>query len=184
MYNGYNKIFWGLIIATFNINFGGIKILPAFIGFMIILSGANSLYKATQIKDFKKACNLLIIIIFISILRDISSFMLFSSWNILLNESIIIIDIILEVVVFYKCMKGTIIYLNDNGYVEVAEANVGKQRFYIIVSIVNIIILNLTFAFKLEILIVLTGIIFFIIRIYLMTLFRGIRNIFRGPNMY
>ena len=54
MYEGLSKILWGIFIATFNINLGPIKILPAFVGFMVIASGINTIYNEHHIDEFKK----------------------------------------------------------------------------------------------------------------------------------
>ncbi|MBO0566575.1 hypothetical protein EXQ36_19290 [Clostridium botulinum] len=74
MENGYKKIFWGIFIIIFNVDLGIIKILPPFIGFIIILSGISSLYKESQIESFNKAKIFAIIISIIAIIGEIMRF--------------------------------------------------------------------------------------------------------------
>lgn len=81
MCNAYKKVFWGIFIATFNINLGIIPIFPAFVGFMVVSSGISSLYDKTNIKAFGRAkvfANILIILTavgqFIEFIYELSKF--------------------------------------------------------------------------------------------------------------
>lgn len=49
---GYNRLFWGIIFLTFEINIVYINIFPDFIGYMLIYSGLNIL--SSQQKLFKR----------------------------------------------------------------------------------------------------------------------------------
>lgn len=179
MYNGYNKIFWGIIIATFNIKLGVIKILPSSIGFMVILSGISSLYRNTNIEAFKKARSFAIITIILTVIGEFREFLLIESMDFfVLNEFMIVFNVIMEMLMFYKCIEGSIGYLNVNNHVDLAEININKLRFYIIVSIINTIFLNFALVFNITFLSFITGIVLIILRIYLMVLIRGVRNIF------
>lgn len=53
MSEGYRKIFWGIFIATFNINIGMVKILPSFVGFLIISSGLKLILQEAGTESFK-----------------------------------------------------------------------------------------------------------------------------------
>lgn len=179
MYNGYNKIFWGIFFATFNINLGGIKILPSFIGFMIISIGIDSIYKDTNIEFFKTARVFAIITIITTGIGELQGFISIEAMNFFLfNEFMIVLDIVMEMFMFYKCIEGTIEYLKINNHLDLAQSNTKKLRFYIIVLIIGIIFLNFALVFNIIVLNTIVAIMFIILRIYLMVLIREIRNIF------
>lgn len=179
VYDGYNKIFWGIFIATFNIKLGIIKILPSFIGFMVISSGISSLYRNTNIEAFKKARGFAIITIILTVIGEFRAFSSIEEMNFfVLNEFIIVFNAVMEMLMFYKCIEGSIRYLNINNHADLAEINIKKLRFYVIVSIINIILLNFTLVFNITFLSFITGIVLIILRIYLMVLIREVRNIF------
>lgn len=176
MYNGYNKIFWGIFIATFNIKLGMIKILPGFIGFMIILSGMGSLYRHTHIESFNRAKIFGIMTVigtFIGFFLSIQA-MRFS----IFSQLLIVFYTVMEVIMFYKYIEGSIEYFNNNNYEEWANECIKKLRFYTVVSITNLILLNFTLMFNITYLHILVGIIFIVLRIYLMVMTYGFRNTF------
>lgn len=51
MNNGYKKIFWGFVFATFHINLGAIQIVPTFIGYIIIYLGIEKIAKDYNLKE-------------------------------------------------------------------------------------------------------------------------------------
>lgn len=55
MKDQYNRIFWGIIIATFHINLGIVRILPEFIGWWMISSACFELYDISKNAKFMKA---------------------------------------------------------------------------------------------------------------------------------
>ena len=55
MEKGFKNIFWGVFLATFNINFGFIKVLPAFVGWMVLNSGINMLMEEAESESLEKA---------------------------------------------------------------------------------------------------------------------------------
>ncbi|CDI48197.1 hypothetical protein [Clostridium tetani] len=179
MYNEYNKIFWGIFIATFNIKLGPIKIVPAFIGYIIILSGLSSLYKITHIKSFNKAQVFAVIISIITALGEFMEFSSIESINLFLfNEICIVFYSVMELLMFYNFFDASIEYLNNNNHCNLACETIKKLRFYIIVSAINIIFLNFTLIFNITFLNIIIPIILIILRIYLMMLIYRFKNIF------
>ncbi|NMB27957.1 MAG: hypothetical protein GX987_07905 [Tissierellia bacterium] len=179
MYDGYNKIFWGIFIATFNIKLGMIKILPAFIGFMIILSGISSLYRETNIEPFNKAKTFSIILIIGTGIGELMGLLSIEPTNFFIfNEIWIVFNIIMEMLMFYKCFEGSIEYFNVNNYENLAEENIKKVRFYIIALTIDIIFLNFALIFDIRYLNTIVAIMIIILRIYLMVLTYRFRNVF------
>ncbi|EPY2311627.1 MULTISPECIES: hypothetical protein [Clostridium] len=178
MGNGYKKILWGIFIATFNINLGIIKILPPFIGFIIILSGISSLYKETNIKFFNKAKIFAIIISIIAIIGEFTRlFSIELTSYFMFNEVCIVFSKIIELLMFYKLFDGSIEYLNDNNQCNLACENIKKLRFYIIASVINIIFLNLTLISNIKILSIIVLVMLIILRTYLMMSICRLKNV-------
>lgn len=178
MYDGYNKIFWGIFVATFNIKLGIVKILPAFIGFMIILSGINSLYEKTHIESFSKAKKFAVITIITTAIGEFMGFLPIESMNFLMFNGIwIVFYTVMEVLMFYKFFEGSIEYFNSKNYEDLVEENIKKVRFYIIASVINIIFLNFAIVFNIISLNTVVAIVVIILRIYLINLTYGFENI-------
>lgn len=181
MYSRYNKIFWGIFFATFSINIGSLKILPSFVGFLIILNGISVLYNETQLDSFKKA----------KIFAAIATIMNFTGWilslfssdimnSFLINIIWMVLYAVIEMLLFYKIIEGSIEYFNINGYCEIANDNVMKARFYLIFSTILIILLSINEFLSTSALSILLLIGFIILRIFLMILTRRYRNVFKS----
>jgi len=178
MYSGYRKIFWGIFIITFNINLGIIKILPAFIGFMIISSGINSLYNETNIESFNKARVLANIISAITFIGQFIELSLMKSF--ILNGIWVVLYTAIEIVMFYKYFEGVIEYFNINNNQDLAHKNIKSTRFFIIASIINLILINFALIFNITWLQLIVAIVMIILRIYLMVLtnnFKKMHNV-------
>ncbi|EKO1912249.1 hypothetical protein PZQ55_001290 [Clostridium botulinum] len=177
MGNGYKKILWGIFIATFNINLGIIKILPPFIGFIIILSGISSLYKETQIDSFNKAKIFAIIMNVIATIGEFTRFFSIELTNsFVFNGVYIVFSNTIELLMFYKLFDGSIEYLNDNNKSELACESIKKLRFYIITSVINIILLNFTLISNIKILNIIVLVMLIILRTYLMMSISSLKN--------
>lgn len=169
MYNAYKKVFWGIFIATFNINLGIIPILPTFIGFMIISSGISTLYDKTNIEAFKKAKVFANIVVLLTAAGQFIEFIYMNSVNSSILIQVLIMSYsVIELILFFKFFEGTIEYFKSNNNKELADENVEKLRFYIVVSIINIIVLNFSLIFHLHTLNIIVAIILIILRIYIM----------------
>lgn len=179
MYNGYNKIFWGIIIATFNIKLGMIKILPQFIGFIVISSGISFLHRKTNIELFNKANIFAIITIIAVFILELAEFLSIESMNFFVfSEVWTVFYAVMEMIMFYKCFEGSIEYFNANNYLDLAKKSIKNIRFYIVASIISIILLNIALVFNITFLYIIVAIVFVVLRIYLMVIIYGFRNIF------
>lgn len=175
MHKGFKKIFWGIFIATFNFRIGSIKILPSFIGFFIIMNGMNILFKSTSIKKFDSASKFSGLIAVVMLLGEVACIIVESSNNILFNELYIMLISVLEILIFYNCIEGIIIYINNNK--GITKTYIAKQRFYIIFATMSTIFINVSFFIKSDYFNIIVGIISIVLRIYLMTIFSGAKKI-------
>lgn len=111
MEKGYKNIFWGLFIATFNINFGFIKVLPAFVGWMILHSGIDILKEEFKSESFVKGGKYSKFLIVLSIIGglislNINAFFLFKYFPIFVE--------VLELLTIFYIIEGSIEYLKAN----------------------------------------------------------------------
>jgi len=179
MYKGYNKIFWGIFIATFNMKFGMIKILPAFIGLMIISSGISSLYRNTHIESFNKAKIFSIIIVVVTVIGEFIGLLSSEAMNLSIFNGVWIgIYSVMEILMFFKFFEGSIEYFNINNHGNLAQESTKTMRSYIIISVINVVFLNFALIFNITSLNIIVALVLIILRIYLMALTRGFRNIF------
>lgn len=179
MYEGYNKVFWGIFFITFHINLGPVTILSAFVGYLIISKGINILYEETEIDTFKKAQLLANILAARSIIIGVMELFSFNISDLLiLNTLIVTVFSTVEMIMFYKLIEGSVEYFTSLNLEKAAHRNMGAARFYTIASIIGIISMNLSLVFHIGRLSVLALFILIILRIYLMVAARRNRNIF------
>lgn len=177
MFEGLNKVFWGIFIATFNINLGPIKILPAFVGFMIISSGINTIYIEHHSEEFKKALDFSRIAIVIALLGGLIDFFTGGTYQYsLLLQIWPIILMTVELLLFYNFWMGIIKYFSSIGNLEVSERVMGSSRLYMIIFIINIAALSFVLLFNLGGLNTLLAIVFIILRISLMVMISGLKK--------
>lgn len=177
MYEGLNKIFWGIFIATFNIRLGPIQILPSFIGFMILSSGINTIYIEHHTVEFKKALDFSRIVIVLALFGGLIDFftqrthqynLILQIWPIILMTA--------ELLMFYNFFMGIIKHFNSIGNLEVSERIIGSSRLYMIIFIINISALSFIMLFNLGGLNTLLAIVFVILRISLMIMVSGLKK--------
>lgn len=169
MDKGYQKIFWGLFILSFNITLGIIKILPAFIGWMVILSGINILYEEFKSESFEVAAKYSRYLIALSLVGGALS--LFGGPTI--NNSIIftfypIILMIFELLMAYKVLEGSIEYLRLENLDEIAIDFEKNLRTYIVFYVIFTLSFCIALSFNIGYLLTITAIFALILRISLM----------------
>ena len=177
MYEGLNKVFWGIFIATFNLNLGPIKILPAFVGFMVISSGINTIYIEHHSEEFRKALDFSRVAIAISLLGGLIDFLTGGVYQYsLLLQICPIILMTVELLLFYNLFLGIIMHFSSVGNLEVSERVMGSSRLYMIIFITSISFLSFVLLFNLGGLNTLLAIVFVILRISLMVMISGLKK--------
>lgn len=183
MYDGYNRIFWGILLTTFSINLGPIKILPTFVGFLFIVSGLNVLYEESSLEEFKNIKSMGIIVTLLSFIGGIIGFLTQTGMDYsFLNTIWIIGFMIIELVYFFRIIGTSIGYLNDKDYGDIKEEYIIKLRRYTIFSILNTCFLSIVLILNFKVYFTIGAIIAIVLSIYMMTMVYGIRNIFTNPD--
>lgn len=176
MDKGYSRIFWGLVIATFNIKLGVIKILPAFVGFLIIYSGVKLLYEEIPSESFKAAKTISLnaaIIYFISeAIALIAPQLEYSIYSSLL----IIIASIIELLTVKKIIQGSVEYLNEIDKDILANLFIKKEKKYTLLYSISIAVLAYVLIFNIQILNASVAIALIFLRVYVMSMINNLKK--------
>lgn len=140
MTTGYNKIFWGFIFLTFNINLGSIKLLPDFISYIIIYFGIKELLEEYNLGSLKKASNCDSVLIFMAFIRLVINFSIGSEMinNIYFNIIWMNVFNIVEIIMIYKLLvsNNEILNIKNNNLCE--NYNNKISMYIIIASIITV----------------------------------------------
>lgn len=180
MYEGYNRIFWGVFITLFNINLGPINILPNFAGYLLMVSGLNILYKESSLPIFQRVGSLGGIVALLSFIGGIINFFSQSLVDYFFIKIIWMIGfVILELVFLFKIVEAYIKHLEQNNYNNEKEEYIKKLRYYIIFNILYILLMEINLIINMDVYPIFLGIMGMILQIYLMHMVYGLRNIFQ-----
>lgn len=181
MFDGYNKIFWGFLIMTFHINIGVIKILPPFVGLILISSGISLLYRETQNIKFDEAKKWVLVALVSSIVSEIAGFI--SSGSEEQGSLIIIIWIlvyfIIDLLFTFKILEASIEELDAQGYSDLAVEFIAKQKIYIILYFISSIFMIISMTYIVKSLEVIAGLIALGLRVYIIVLINRLKKLYK-----
>lgn len=177
MSEGYKKIFWGIFIATFNISLGMITILPAFVGWIIATNGIFDLDKNNPDCDYsgvETAARVLVAASLGGSLLSLVGGSQVDSFMPLLFFPVFIIAI--ELVVFHRLLESSIQHLTSTGSKELAAEYTGKDRTYIVLVGITLILLIFSLSVNNETTSLLGALMAVATRIYLMATISSLRK--------
>lgn len=140
MKTGYKKIFWGLLLAFFNIKFDGIIILPSFIGWIIVFDAFKDINIKAALGKAKFLCSVLIIM---SILFEVARI---SNFDLLIYDVMIFtpfIVSIVELLLIHVILEATVNNYADLNQNDNVEKYTEKTRVYIIFKGIEIVFMFL-----------------------------------------
>jgi len=173
----YKKIFWGIIFATFHINIGTITILPVFIGWIIVAIGISELDKSLPEACFTMADVTAVVLVAVSFVEGLISF--FSGGH---TESSLLllffpfIALALELEVFHKTLEASARYFLANGREESARNYTGKDRTYLILMGITIVLFAIARITNSGTIVFAGAALAIITRIYLLTVIYSLSN--------
>ncbi|SDL00065.1 hypothetical protein [Natronincola ferrireducens] len=144
---GYKKIFWGIFIATFNIIIGRITILPAFVGWIVVLTGLSELEENSTGGDFSGSKISAMVLVAASLGGGLVSLLGGSnveSFLPLLFYPLFVIAI--EFVVFHKILEVSVHNFNGMDHQETADKYTSKDRTYIILMGITMVLMIIAFT--------------------------------------
>lgn len=176
MKDGYRKIFWGIFTISFGIYIGAFRILPTFVGWMMIGNGIKILMNYHHTNAFMTAGNLAKGLVIVTIVGDI--IYLFGK----VNSSVIfsyypVILMIIELIFVFKIFEGTIELLKSKGELVRAshiETNLDSCIRFFVVDIITYT-LGMTLNIGWILLIAMLG--RFLINVYLLTIFNKLSKL-------
>lgn len=170
MKDGYRKIFWGVFIATFSINLGVVKILPAFVGWMVVASGVRVLVDKGESADYGTAKTISYILVAITLVGGLLNFfggINLSSHFVLLLYPLMVM--LIELILLHRILAGSVQSLVSMENYSASSVYIGKDRTYIVLSGISIFLIAVTLFLNLDTLSFFAGIFALITRIYLLT---------------
>lgn len=135
MQKGYKKIIWAIILVTVHLNIGVLKILPSFVGWMILLAGLSQLETNEHWNSSSFLKPSAICLILLSLLSE--GIHLFT--GIPLQENVYfmffpLFTFLLELIIFHKIIDSSINYFNKTNQQEIGYKYIKKDRIYIVLA--------------------------------------------------
>jgi hypothetical protein len=172
MYNGYRTIFWGIFFSVFHINLGGLQILPAFVGWLIAAHGINLIYKEVPSPSFRKAYNFSLIMVVVSLIGPISTWV-GASYVIL--DYVPVVFAIVELPVIYYLLEGSMENIKSKGDGSSNGDYEGTLNAYIIIFVLNIILECIAITFVSTGLLMIVAIIGMLLILWLMQIVHSLK---------
>ncbi|MDD6795895.1 MAG: hypothetical protein PUE01_10890 [Clostridiaceae bacterium] len=172
MINGYKKMLIGFIFVTLNVNIGSVSILPDFVGYILILSGINIELERranNELELASKFCKILILMSTISFGLDIVYFN--QGYKMPLYMIWICILMIMEIIMVYNLLYGSKDLLENMNYDCLKLANM-----YVIISAVNLVLININLVFMASIIRIITAIIAILLKLKIISLCNKLQN--------
>lgn len=177
MIAGYKLLFWGIILASISLSVGSIMIIPTFIGFIIAHFGLQDLEATDQTGDYsipKTGMGLLIVLTFIKSAMGLIFGIDFGEVPGLIFFPAILI--VIELITFHKILESAIEYFDTTKMQYKAPLIVRKDRVYIIMMGIALVVLIISSALNMELTIILGTIIGLLARIYFLTILHMLKN--------
>ncbi|WP_422484894.1 hypothetical protein [Gudongella sp. DL1XJH-153] len=177
MRDGFKKIFWGILIATFSINLGMLQILPAFVGWMVVASGISVLQEKSVSGDYDRPKIISYIIIGATAVGSLITLFQGAQINqpiMLLFYPVVVMTI--ELLLFHRLLEAAVQdfkAIDDN---QTAKIYTGKDRIFIILMGITLVMVTLSLFLNLQSVGFFAAIIAVITRIYLLAIISSLRK--------
>ncbi len=180
MSSGYRRIFWGFFIMNFHINIGIIKILPPFIGLIVIGRGVELLYENSKHYRFKEAKKFVILATIFSIVFELLGFIPIEGilWE-LTSSVLMAAYAILNLLFIFKILEGAIEVLKSEDNLELVDRYIEIQKIHLIIDIISIILINISLIYRVMWLGIVGGIIGIGLIIYIMVAIGKLETLYR-----
>lgn len=151
MAEGYRRIFWGILVATFNISIGPLKILPAFVGWLMVMSGLSRFEESFEEQDYALIRRKTLVLVLLSLGGAILTF---TGYGELGHQPLLLfmplVVMIAELVVFHGILALSAERLMRDHRQKQAEEMIGKDRTYLVLMGLSLVLLvgALTFGHR------------------------------------
>lgn len=171
MREGYKKIFWGILIATFRIHLGPITIIPAFIGWIIVVTGLSQLNRNARGGGFSKAWSIAMILVALNIIVSLGLFLDgIQIENFLPFSFYPLIAMGIELVFFHSVLRASVDFFDTMGLKESTEKYIHKDRTFIIIMGITMVLLAFSLLINDNITGLIATVIAAVMRIYMLTI--------------
>jgi len=171
MKEGYKKIFWGILIATFRVHLGPITILPAFIGWIIVVIGLSQLNRNARGSGFSKAWSIAMILVALNLIVSLSLLIdVIQIENFLPFSFYPLIGMGIELIFFHGVLRASVDHLDTMGLKEPTEKYIQKDRTFTIVMGITMVLLAFSLLINDDITGLIATVIAAVMRIYMLTI--------------
>lgn len=175
MEKAYKKIFWGLIIATFSINFGSIPIFPAFVGWLIVLSGVSDLEEQISDKQMSIINWCMLGLVLLSLLDTILPFFIEWTWTLILPFLFYpILLSTIELTAFHKLIEASADRFREHNQTSISSDFNRKDRAYLLLMSFSLVLLTISLVVNDETLLFFGVISTIFPRVYVLTVIRAL----------
>lgn len=171
----YQKIFWGIFILTFHLNLGPMEIFPGFVGYLMIFSACRSFYEESDLPSFKTAGRYAAVLSALGVLDKLLSFSGFFTWNPLITLWMPLMGV-LELLLFYHLLGGSIVRLESSEQKEEAEDLLRTQKILTLLLSAQVVLSYLAFQLFLSPLVLVASAGAILLRIYIMSIVASLRQ--------
>lgn len=174
---GYKLLFWGIILASISFSVGNIMILPTFIGFIIAHFGLQDLEANDQTGDYsipKTGMVVLIVLTFIKSAIGLIFGINFEELTALIFFPVILT--VIELITCHKILEESAEYFDTTSSQYNVPLIVGKDRVYMMMMGITLIMLIISLALNIEQTIFLGTMIGLLARIYFLTILHMLKK--------
>ncbi len=181
MAEGYRRIFWGILVATFNISVGPLRILPAFVGWLMVMSGLSRFEESLEEQEYAVIRKKSLVLVLLSLGGAILSL---AGYGELGHQPILLflplIVMIAELVVFHGILDLSVEVLKRDQYLEQAEVLIVKDRTYLVLIGLSLVFLVISLTFGHRAASIIAAILGIGSRIYLLVTMSYLRKVSEG----
>lgn len=181
MEKGYNRLFWGVFIASFNIRLGIITILPPFLGWIVFFGGLTMLNERVATYSFGRALKFGIGIIIATLITTVSGgFSSVTSSSSSLLILLPLIPLLLEIGLIYFVLEGSKEALENLGYSTEGKKLEKDSKIYLFFMGLSVLLMIFSMAFGNIFSSYITLGLAIIARVYILFVFSDLKKAWKG----
>lgn len=177
MKSGTKQIFWGILIATFHLNLGGLTILPAFVGWSVVASGLSKLEEHAPESEFGRTRSKAYLLVGASLLGSLLSLYGASAYAFAIPLALYGAGVmVIELALFHHVLEAAVQRFQSLHQTQEAQLFTGKDRTYLLLMGVSLVLVILSITFQHAGASLMGALLAIATRIYLLTVISALGN--------
>lgn len=177
MRKGYKRIFWGVVIAHVSFSIGVFQVFPAFVGWLVALSGLEKLSELYEEKELLIAKYSFLALVLLTLTEFV--FSLFSpniQAALLPLQFYPVLISAIELVAFHKIFEVSVHHFNEMNREEKVQAYTEKDKVYLLLNGAALIILLVSIILNNSATLIIGTITSLVGLVYLLIVLRSLMN--------